>query len=86
MRKQRTKVAAHQFIEAWQTSKSIAEVCRDLRLSYNTVYQRARVYRQKGVELQRFARKERASNPNWLILRDYARSFKTPTAAIETIR
>lgn len=42
------------FVFVWQTSRSVAEVARRLRMAPKAVYMRAARYREKGVELHAF--------------------------------
>jgi hypothetical protein len=49
-----TIVSPQKFIEAWQTSNSVAEVASKLRMKKNQVRVRACRYRQRGVPLKEF--------------------------------
>ena len=48
------KIPAAEFVTAWQTSSSIAEVAKRTGLIGNTAYQRAIRYRKMGIGLKRF--------------------------------
>jgi hypothetical protein len=50
------------FIEVWQTSRDMNEVCDRLGLQPNSASQRACNMRARGVELKRMGRKNAASN------------------------
>jgi|10_taG_2_1085330.scaffolds.fasta_scaffold02645_8 transposase len=52
----RAKASAERFIEVWQDSKSIREVCDRLSMGHSTCNSRASRYRKKGVPLQTFGR------------------------------
>jgi hypothetical protein len=47
-----TVVSPQKFVEAWQTSSSVAEVASKLRMKKNQVRVRACRYRQRGVPLK----------------------------------
>lgn len=49
-----TTVSPKQFVEAWQTSNSVAEVVTKTRMSKPQVRVRACRYRQRGIPLKEF--------------------------------
>lgn len=49
-------VTAEQFIEAWQTSETVDEVCEKLKMPKPIVHARASGYREKGVLLKKMKR------------------------------
>ena len=59
------------FIEIWQTSSSMKEVCERTGLKEPSAYTRARGYRAKGIPLKQF---KKVRN-DWNQLRDLAMSF-----------
>lgn len=59
------------FIEIWQTSSSMKEVCEKTGLKEPSAYTRARGYRAKGIPLKQF---KKVRN-DWGQLRELAMSF-----------
>ncbi len=51
------RVPPEKFIEAWQTSSSIDEVCQRLEMPKPIVHARASNYRQAGIKLKKMPRK-----------------------------
>jgi hypothetical protein len=50
------RVSPEDFIRAWQSSSTTAEVARRLDMRRGTVIERARFYRERGVKLQPLGR------------------------------
>jgi hypothetical protein len=67
-------VSPRQFIQAWQTSSSLAEVAAKVRLNNNACRVRAYRYRQLGVPLKEFPPVE-VELPDWDELAQYAASL-----------
>jgi len=66
-----TLVTPRQFIEAWQTSLTVAEVASRLRMNKSQCRVRACRYRQRGVRLKEFPPVE-LPVINWKELAQYA--------------
>lgn len=64
------QVSARQFIEAWQTSETIAEVADKTGLGYQNVFSRAKRFREKGIPLKDLTTRESVDD-----LADFARDF-----------
>lgn len=47
----RKPITMEEFVEAWLSSRSCAEVCERTGLAYSTVHAYAHALRKKGVEL-----------------------------------
>mgnify|MGYP003678141147 FL=1 len=54
MSEARWRVGFEEFIEAWETSDSVQNVCDKLEISKQNAYARATKYRGDGVPLQKF--------------------------------
>ena len=54
MGKAEGSVGFEQFIETWETSNSVQDVCEKLGISKQNAYARATKYRSDGVPLQKF--------------------------------
>jgi hypothetical protein len=66
--------SAREFVRAWQSSSSVAEVSSKIQSSKNAVRVRAHRYRQLGVPLKVFATMEFESI-DWDSLAEYAKSL-----------
>ena len=53
--KRNKAIAPKDFIAAWQGSKDIEEVAKKLGMRIESASMRARLYRKKGIALQKFA-------------------------------
>lgn len=51
----RTGIGPFEFVQAWQESASVEEVCDRLGVSHKYAWARATYFRQRGVPLKRFA-------------------------------
>jgi hypothetical protein len=70
---QTVTVSPYDFVKAWQTSTSVAEVATKVRSKKNAVRVRAFRYRQKGVPLKEFPAVEYVSDEEyWGELSKYA--------------
>ena len=67
------RTPAKNFIEIWQTSSSMKEVCDRTGLKEPSAYTRARGYRAKGIPLKQFKK----IRNDWGQLRELAMSFLT---------
>lgn len=67
------KVTPEEFIKAWQTSSSVAEVAEKTKLTAKKVYNRRNSYKKKGVPLKDF--KRTAIKTNWAELAKLAKSL-----------
>ena len=54
MSEARGRIGFEEFIEAWETSDSVQNVCDKLDISKQNAYARATKYRSDGVPLQKF--------------------------------
>lgn len=66
---------AREFIEAWQTSDTVAKVARKLRMTADQVRVRVSRYRKNGVPLKTYALPD---YPTWPELAEFAKSFLPP--------
>ncbi len=66
------RVTPREFIEAWQSSASVAEVAKKTGMRKKTVRVREYRYRKAGIPLKQF---EPVELPDWDELADYAASL-----------
>lgn len=68
-----SRLTPAEFIQAWQTSETLAEVAEKTGLPKNNCYSRAGYYRTKGVPLKKITAKKK--NP-WSDLIELAASIQ----------
>ena len=70
-------ISQEKFIEIWQTSSSIGEVCRESGLTYNSARVKSDRLRRSGIPLKKLRKRKSISE-----LIDLAKSFDQSTERV----